>query len=98
MANDPFYKTARWQRVRRLVIQRDLPKGCAICGEVFQELKNIHVDHVLNRKEHPGLAYDMDNLQAVHSYCHSRKTGRGDKAIRLNVVGVDGYPKGSEWS
>ena len=97
VANDSFYKSKQWGRVRHQVIMRDLPKGCAICGEPFETTYNIHVDHVLNRKAHPELAYELDNLQAVHGHCHSRKTARGDLSVRLNVAGGDGFPKGSEW-
>lgn len=57
---------ARWTRLRDYVLARDSGL-CRICGRPASE-----VDHIVPRSR--GGADDEDNLQAICSACHAKKT------------------------
>ena len=66
----------RWQRVRRLVLDRDNYR-CQHCGEYGNE-----VDHIIPL-EKQGDPYDMGNLQTLcggRGGCHHQKTN-ADRGI-----------------
>lgn len=64
---NPFYKTAVWANLRRMVLERD--PFCRICG--LQ--KSDSVDHIVPLRA-GGAMYDENNLQGLCHSCHSRKT------------------------
>ena len=66
-----LYKSARWQRVRAIVLARD-----PMCrGEECYEASE-HVDHVIPLSERWDLAFELGNLQGLCHSCHNRKTKR----------------------
>jgi len=62
------YKTSRWLRIRKYVLQRDLGL-CQICKDAPAR----EIDHKIEVKD-GGDFWDMDNLQALCHKCHSIKT------------------------
>lgn len=73
---DPFYRSARWQAFRRLIIQRN-GHICADCGATKRD-GNLHVDHVVPIKDDPRRAFDFGNVVCRCHSCHSRKTATAD--------------------
>jgi len=71
------YKTARWQRVRKIVLQRD-NYLCQICKEKTAEM----VDHIVEVKD-GGAFYELSNLQSLCNKCHALKT-KQEEAKRSN--------------
>ena len=69
---DPFYRSAAWARLRMQVLRRDRHR-CRQCGETRGQM---HVDHVLGRRQRPDLALDAGNLLTLCHACHSAKTAR----------------------
>jgi 5-methylcytosine-specific restriction protein A len=68
---DPFYKTARWRKVRDRYLRRQpLCESCAARGITKQ------ADMVDHRQEirDGGPKLDPENLQALCWACHGRKT------------------------
>jgi 5-methylcytosine-specific restriction endonuclease McrA len=68
--------SARWQRVRRLVLQRN-----PLCADPFGHHKEDgalvvaeEVDHIIGLDTRPDLAFDFENLQGICSPCHARKS------------------------
>lgn len=70
-ADKAFYCSAAWRRVRAAVL-REQPL-CVLCLKEGRTTAASHVDHILERKVRPDLAFDMDNLQALCQPCHQRK-------------------------
>ena len=97
MANDKFYGSAAWFRlrakVRRLWLAQDKP--CAWCGQPFRPVDKVFVDHVINRKQRPDLALDESNLECVHEPCNTRKYHH-QEVNNKKPIGINGLP--DDWN
>lgn len=60
----------RWHTLRMAVLERDGFR-CRKCGARGCRLE---IDHIKPVRTHPKLAYEPDNLQALCTRCHTRKT------------------------
>jgi 5-methylcytosine-specific restriction enzyme A len=70
-ADKNFYSSARWIRLRNLVrAEEPLCRGCLKQGRVAA---TEHVDHIVDRKRAPQLAYERSNLQGLCKGCHNAK-------------------------
>jgi len=71
------YYTARWARLRQLVLRRDngLCRNCLAMDKV-----NIgnQVDHIQPAEDNPELFWNPENLQVLCRKCHAIKTRRGE--------------------
>lgn len=84
---DPFYKTEKWKRLRRVILQRD---GW-MCQESKRYGKQVQADtvhHVFPREEFPEFQWAAWNLISlagdVHNTMHDRNTNAlTDKGIDL---------------
>ena len=65
---DPYYMTARWKRLRKMVFNRT--PWCCMCKLTMA----TEVDHVIPRSE--GGQDTFENLQGLCKSCHSKKTAR----------------------
>lgn len=65
---NPIYSTARWKKVRLMVLRRDPVCVTEGCRSFTSE-----VDHIVPLAKGGG-AYDMENLQGLCKPCHARKT------------------------
>ena len=72
-----LYKTARWGKVRALVLARD--PLCVLCRRAGSR----EVDHAVPVSD-GGAMWEMGNLQALCKPCHSRKTA---EEVMRNVSG-----------
>jgi 5-methylcytosine-specific restriction endonuclease McrA len=54
-------------------------------------MPNPNVDHVIDRKKRPDLAYDMTNLECLCASCHSRKTIHETMSKGKPLIGPDGF-------
>lgn len=70
-----FYASERWRRLRALFL-RENPL-CAACERNGRTTAARHVHHKRKRQDHPDLALDWDNLEALCQPCHSIETGEG---------------------
>ncbi len=69
---DPFYRSTAWRKLRaRFIASHPL---CAHCEAAGRTTAATHVDHVLERRDRPDLELEWDNLAALCTSCHSRKT------------------------
>jgi len=86
---DSFYKTARWQRLRKFqLIQHPLCKFCLARGIVTAA--NV-VDHVVPHKG-DWTDFVTGELQSLCGPCHNSAKRQVElRGYRLDV-GVDGYP------
>lgn len=62
-------RTARWKALRLEVLRRD-DWRCVLCDAKGR----LEVDHIIPVRLAPERAYDLTNLQALCTACHSRKT------------------------
>ncbi|WP_223814215.1 HNH endonuclease [Roseicitreum antarcticum] len=79
-----FKKTARWQRLRMTVLERDL-FTCQWpgCGVTLADTSKLVADHRVPVRVEPSRKWDLDNLQCLCKACHD-----GPKqALELLVYG-----------
>ena len=71
-SNQSFYSSPAWKSTRRIHIETY--PYCCICliGGVRTIAK--HVDHIIERKDRPDLAFEPSNLQSLCVAHHSSKT------------------------
>lgn len=79
---------ARWDRVRRKVLERD-GWACRSCGRRGR----LEVDHIEPMESAEEFDYNPDNLQALCRSCHFDKTGRENSRRR----GTSG-PERAAWA
>lgn len=86
MRDDPFYHTARWERIRASVLRRD--------GYMCQESKRYGkavqantVHHIFPREQYPQFTWCPWNLISLSSERHNGMHNREDG--RLSEVGKD---------
>lgn len=80
-----FKHTARWQRLRMAVLERDL-FTCQWpgCGVTLADTSQLIADHKVPVRVEPSRKWDMDNLQCLCKTCHD-----GPKqAMELAVYGA----------
>lgn len=70
-----WYGSARWQRLRRDVLQTD--PFCRSCADRGRHVLTIDVDHIRKHDGDPVLFWDRSNLQGLCKSCHTIKTTRG---------------------
>jgi 5-methylcytosine-specific restriction protein A len=68
-----WYYRDRWKRERERVLV-ECGYTCASCGVIHSQLE---VDHIVKHEGNPDLFWNRNNLQALCSDCHHRKTGLG---------------------
>jgi 5-methylcytosine-specific restriction endonuclease McrA len=86
---DSFYKTARWQRLRKLQLrQRPLCKFCLERGIVTAA--NV-VDHVTPHRGDWN-AFVLGELQSLCEPCHNAAKRQIELRGYRDDIGIDGYP------
>jgi len=64
---DSLYRTARWKKVRAIVLDRD-GYQCVKC----HRQRDLIVHHRIEVTARPDLAHDLDNLLCLCRACHGR--------------------------
>lgn len=71
LADKRFYASAAWLRLRSAFLaEHPLCVDCERAGRVT-EAKHVH--HLKERKDHPELALEWNNLEALCQPCHNGK-------------------------
>lgn len=65
-----WYKTKRWQRIRRQVLDEHPMCQCPHCNG--RNLEASVVDHITPHRGDARLFWDKHNLQSMHKQCHDR--------------------------
>jgi 5-methylcytosine-specific restriction enzyme A len=77
-----WYKTARWQRLRRVVLARDgyvcQQTGAALVGR-YPAANSPVIDHKKPHRGDPDLFWDESNLQSVSKAYHDKDKQRAEK-------------------
>ena len=84
---DPYYRTARWQRLRAAVLRRD-GYMCQVSKRYGKRVQADTVHHVFPRDEFPEYQWELWNLISlagdVHDTMHDRMSGAlTDKGAEL---------------
>jgi len=91
-----FYSSAQWKRLAKQVktawLRHSMP--CGYCKGPINRGERVIVDHVINRKQRPDLAFSLYNLQLVHHACNSKKY-QFEETNAKPEIGYDGFP--DEW-
>ena len=87
-ASQRGYNSGRWQKLRRMVLNRD-----PVCSASGCSNGSTDVDHIKPRSL--GGKDSLDNLQGLCHSCHSRKTAREDSrfAHEKHCKRVDIWPE-----
>jgi 5-methylcytosine-specific restriction endonuclease McrA len=89
MASPPWkawYKTARWQALRRSVFLRDL-YTCRKCGLIEPNTTLLVCDHKVPHRGNQKLFWDEGNLQALCKACHDAAK-QAEEQASLHTRGV----------
>ncbi|MBQ1805680.1 MAG: HNH endonuclease [Oscillospiraceae bacterium] len=86
-AADSFYKSARWQRLRAMVLRRD-GYQCQVSKRYGKRVEATTVHHVFPREEFPEYQWEPWNLISlagdVHDEMHDRQSGAlTEKGVEL---------------
>lgn len=77
-----WYKTARWQALRRLILKRDLytcqRTGVLLTGKHPAPNSPV-IDHIKPHRGHPELFWDEKNLMAVSKAFHDAEKQREEQ-------------------
>lgn len=77
-----WYKTARWQRLRKSVLVRDgyrcQQTGALLVGK-YPAPNSPVADHKMPHRGDPELFWDIDNIEAVSKEYHDRDKQRFEK-------------------
>ena len=84
ITQEQFYKTARWQKLRKVIIeQRTEADGfvrCAMCGEPILRKYDMVLDHIHELDDisanDADIALNPENIQILHFRCHNEKHHR----------------------
>lgn len=68
---DPFYSSQAWKRIAKRAKARD-GQRCVCCAKPGTLLDPLTVHHHHDRRTHPELALELDNLVTLRRSCHSR--------------------------
>ena len=71
-ARETRYNTARWRRIREIVLER-WPL-CSCCSDVGRVVPARVVDHITPVRD-GGPFWDLSNLQSLCDSCHNAKSG-----------------------
>jgi len=71
-----WYRTARWQRLRALVL--GLEPSCPDCQLEGKRVRTVDVHHRVKPQGDPGLFWSRANLMALCHEHHTRRTQRGE--------------------
>lgn len=71
LADKRFYASSRWLKLRDQV--RSEEPLCRQCKAQGMTRLTQAVDHILDRKVQPDLAFDRSNLQGLCKQCHNAK-------------------------
>ena len=78
--SDPFYKTAKWKRLRSVVLRRD-GYMCQISKRYGKQVQADTVHHVFPRNEFPEYQYQAWNLISIANDVHNRMHDRMTNAL-----------------
>lgn len=82
-----LYGTARWQRLRMAVLERDM-FTCQKCGRWENDTSQLVADHKQPHRGDLALFWDDENLQCLCKPCHDGAKQREEAAARR--VGATG--------
>jgi len=71
-----WYGSARWQALRRDVLQAD--PFCRSCRDRGVKALTVDIDHIVKHDGDPLRFWNRANLQGLCKRCHTIKTSRGE--------------------
>ena len=83
---DPFYKSARWEHLRGVILRRDGYR-CQECRRYGNLAQATMVHHAIPREDFPELSYEPWNLVSLCNACHEKMHKRQED--ELSAVGIE---------
>lgn len=88
-----WYKTARWQLMRRTQLSAHPLCQCPACGEGKKRITPATVvDHVKPHRGNEALFWDPRNLESWSKGCHDSLKQAQEKGGRMPGCDADGLP------
>jgi 5-methylcytosine-specific restriction endonuclease McrA len=92
VSRDPFYRTNAWLTLRYRTLARDRWR-CTVCGTSVRTKGSSRVDHIIPRKERPGLELDPGNVRTLCVSCdNKRHSEKGGRHVERPEIAIDGLP------
>ena len=89
---DLFYGLQAWKDLRRQALIRDR-HHCTQCGAGVTKKGTSRVDHIVPRRQNPGLQLELSNLRTLCVPCdNARHSEKGRGGVEREQIGVDGLP------
>lgn len=77
---DPFYKSAKWKRLRNVILRRD-GYMCQISKRYGKHVQADTVHHIFPREQYPEYKYAAWNLISLSAEAHNRMHDRVTNAL-----------------
>jgi 5-methylcytosine-specific restriction enzyme A len=84
------YNTARWQRLRLVVLGSE--PMCRYCAEQGRTTPAVDVDHIVPVKQDPSMAFDSANCQPLCEACHDGAKQGEERTGRRRGCDTNGIP------
>ena len=89
---DQFYGLQAWKDLRRQALIRDQHR-CTQCKASVAKKRSSRVDHIIPRRQNPGLQLELSNLRTLCVACdNARHSEKGRRGVEREQIGVDGLP------
>ena len=89
---DQFYGLQAWKDLRRQALIRDQHR-CTQCKASVAKKRSSRVDHIIPRRQNPGLQIELSNLRTLCVPCdNARHSEKGRRGVEREQIGVDGLP------
>lgn len=103
MDREQFYKSKRWEKFRRVIIEQSTDTDgfvrCALCGEPILKKYDLIIHHKKELSDanvnDAMISLNPDNVECVHFKCHNKLHERwqgGSKPFKKQVFIVYGSP------
>jgi len=91
MANDSFYKSMDWIKIRSKALKRD-NYTCRFCSLPIKGKGLAYVDHIKPRKLYPALSFELSNLQSLCGTCHNKTKQIIEINAHKPAINMNGLP------
>lgn len=91
MANDEFYTSMAWRKMRAQIRKRDRYK-CHICGADVRGPGKSRVDHIQTVKDRPDLRLSPSNLRTLCVPCDNARHAEKNRNVDFTRTNESGLP------
>ena len=84
-----LYDSVRWRKFRKSFL---FGRMCVMCERIGRDVPATIADHIKQHHNDPALFWDINNLQGLCAYHHSKSKQQLEKTGRYSGCDIDGLP------